>query len=70
MNAHCYDEFDLPEEDREKLKYLTCPIPENEIKRIGILQQTRLLDSSPMELSFDRFTHLASLIFNVRYGPW
>lgn len=67
MNSHSYDEFDLPEEDREKLKYVTCPIPDNEVKRIGILQQTRLLDSSPMEPSFDRFTHLASLVFNVSF---
>lgn len=65
MDIHTADEFVLPEEDREKLKYLTVPVSEDEAKRIGILQQTRLLDSSPNESSFDRFTHLASLIFNV-----
>jgi hypothetical protein len=65
MNVPSFDEFDLPDEDREKLKFLACPVPDNEVRRIGILQQTRLLDSSPIESSFDRFTHLASLIFCV-----
>lgn len=65
INNHSLDDFVLPDEDKEKLKYVTVPVPENESKRIGILQQTRLLDSSPNEPSFDRFTHLTSLIFDV-----
>eukprot|EP01032_Pedospumella_encystans_P009234 gene9234-10890_t len=65
MEGHCIDEFVLPEEEKEKLKYLTVPVPENEARRIGVLQQTRLLDSSPNEPSFDRFTHLASLIYEM-----
>ncbi len=64
------DDFVLPEEDKEKLKYLTVPVPENEARRIGVLQQTRLLDSSPNEPSFDRFTHLTSLIYNVRLADF
>ena len=66
MEGHSIDEFVLPEEEKEKLKYLTVPVPENEARRIGVLQQTRLLDSSPNEPSFDRFTHLTSLIYEVR----
>ena len=61
------DEYEqIPEEDRTKLKNLTCPIPENEPRRLMYLYQTRLLDSSPNDASFDAFTHLATLIFDVR----
>jgi hypothetical protein len=60
------DEFELSDEDREKLKLLNCPVPDNEARRIAVLQQTGLLDSSPKEQSFDSFTHLTALMFNVR----
>lgn len=70
MSNNNFEEFDLAEDEKEKLKLLTCPVPSNEIKRIAILQQTRLLDSSPSEPTFDRFTNLASLMFNVRKIPF
>jgi hypothetical protein len=65
MSSTSADEYDLSEEDREKLKLVTCPVPESEGRRLAVLHQTRLLDSSPTEDTFDRFTHLSSLIFNV-----
>lgn len=66
MSNSSFEDFELAEDEKEKLKFLTCPVPVNENKRIAVLQQTRLMDSSPAEESFDRFTHLATLIFNVR----
>lgn len=59
------DTLELLDEDRAKLRALTCPVPDNEPRRIALLQQTRLLDSSPNETCFDKFTHLSALIFNV-----
>ena len=55
----------LNDEDRRALKSITVPIPINEAKRLKILRQSNLFDSTIFDPEFDRFTSLAHHIFEV-----
>ena len=55
----------LNDEDVRALESITVPIPRNEAKRLKILRQSNLFDSSIFDPEFDRFTSLAHHIFEV-----
>ena len=60
-----YDTNSLSNEDMRALENATGPIPLNEGKRLKILRQSNLLDSTIFDPEFDRFTSLAHHIFEV-----
>jgi hypothetical protein len=60
------DDYAFTEEEKEILKTITCPIPPNENKRLAVLRQARLLDSSTEDSCYDNCTNLTALIFDVR----
>lgn len=55
----------LTKEDLKKLSISKSPVPANEALRIFTLRQTQLLDSDPVDPSFDRFSTLAQRMFDV-----
>jgi len=66
MNSHTNENISLSTEEKQILLTLTVPVPSNEIKRIELLRQSKLLDENAAETSFSRFTSLASRLFDVR----
>ena len=58
-------EIPLNDEDVRALESIIVPIPRNEGKRLKILRQSNLFDSSIFDPEFDRFTSLAHHIFEV-----
>ena len=60
-----YDTNSLSNEDMCALENAAGPIPLNEGKRLKILRQSNLLDSTIFDPEFDRFTSLAHHIFEV-----
>ena len=67
------DRFNMPldpiltEDDLRALESITVPIPLNEGKRLKILRQSNLFDSTVLDPEFDRFTSLAHRIFEVSF---
>jgi hypothetical protein len=61
----CYCQLELTDEENKVLNQLSVPIPNDEVERIQVLRQTKLLDSDSNEESFDRFTMLAKRLMNV-----
>jgi hypothetical protein len=60
-----FEGYELAPVDHTILSKLATPIPEDEPKRLEILRQSMLLDSNQSDSSFDRFTSLATRLFNV-----
>lgn len=52
-------------QDDVDLLHLHVPVPAKERDRIKILRQTKILDSSCEDPSFDRYTMMCSRIFGV-----
>jgi hypothetical protein len=65
MNIPSFSHLRLTEEDLATISKSQVPIPENEGQRIFTLRQTRLLDSSTSDPTFDRFTSFAQRLFKV-----
>eukprot|EP01041_Mallomonas_annulata_P007295 gene7295-14881_t len=51
--------------ERNTLRNLRVPVGDNEEERLKILRETRVLDSDLNEQCFDRYTTLATRLFNV-----
>lgn len=61
-----HEHYNLTSEDKFILSKLLVPIPSNEAKRIETLRQSKLLENDSNETGFNRFTSLASRLFDVR----
>lgn len=59
--------LDLSLEEIAILRDLKVPVPDDEVYRLNILRETKLLDSDQSDPDFDRYTSLAKRIFNVRF---
>ncbi|RYG96524.1 hypothetical protein EON65_54280 [archaeon] len=57
--------YSLTSEDRLLLENLRVPIPSNEAKRIETLRRSKILDEELRGAPFDRFTSLATRLFDV-----
>jgi hypothetical protein len=64
-NSFCGDLFDLSDSDKELISQLTVPVPVNENERVKVLRQAKVLDSDLADPTFDRFTSLASRLFDT-----
>ena len=60
-----YDGYELSEDDLELISSLKVPLSSDEPKRLEVLRETKLVDSNPTDLGFDRISTLASRLFNV-----
>eukprot|EP00981_Chlorochromonas_danica_P003048 scaffold607_cov160-Ochromonas_danica.AAC.21 len=60
-----FSSYEMTMQDDIDLLHLHVPVPAKERDRIKILRQTKILDSSSEEPSFDRYTTLCSRIFGV-----
>lgn len=60
-----HEHYNLTSEDKFILSKLLVPIPSNEAKRIETLRQSKLLENDSNETGFNRFTSLASRLFDV-----
>ena len=60
-----FEGYELSTSDKLIFERLQVPLPEDEAKRIEIVRQTTLLDSSQSDDGFDRISSLASRIFSV-----
>ena len=55
-------------DDVLKLAKLSVPIPRNELKRLKLLRESKILDKdNTREEQLDRITSLAKRVFNVRF---
>lgn len=64
----CVEQFlsvQLTDVDTEKLSKLSVPIPQNEDKRIRVLRESAILDTSQSDESYDRFVHICCRVFKV-----
>lgn len=60
-----FEGYELSAGDKSVLGKLHIPIPEDEAKRLEILRQTTLVDSSQSDDGFDRISALSSRLFSV-----
>eukprot|EP01031_Cornospumella_fuschlensis_P036679 gene36680-44495_t len=60
--------YSLTSEDRLLLENLRVPIPNNEAKRIETLRRSKILDEELRGAPFDRFTSLATRLFDMPYA--